>query len=73
MSPEFSSILPLDMTRRLRAGIDLGAIAVKRNSAFPKAPALLETHYQIVQYHILATHCSLCILQPQPKGQYNTV
>ena len=28
--------------------VDLGAIAMKRYSAFPKAPALLESHHQIV-------------------------
>ena len=28
--------------------MDLGAIAMKGYSVFPKAPALLEAHYQIV-------------------------
>ena len=32
----------------LRARVDLGAIAMKGYSKFPKAPALLEAHYQIV-------------------------
>ena len=32
----------------LRAGVDLGAMAMKEYSAFPKAPALLEPHHQIV-------------------------
>ena len=32
----------------LQARVDLGAIAIKENSAFPKAPALLEHHDQIV-------------------------
>ena len=30
------------------ARVDLGEIAIKGYSAFPKAPALLEPHYQIV-------------------------
>ena len=32
----------------LRATVDLGAMAMKRYSAFPKTPALLEPHHQIV-------------------------
>ena len=31
----------------LQARVDLGAMAVKGYSAFPKAPALLEPHQQI--------------------------
>ena len=31
-----------------RARVDLGAIAIKRYSEFPKAPALLEPRHQIV-------------------------
>ena len=31
-----------------RARMDLGAMAMKRCSVFPKAPALLEPHHQIV-------------------------
>ena len=34
---------------------DLGAMAMNRYSAFTKAPALLEPHYQIVQAHIQDT------------------
>ena len=30
------------------ARVDLGAMEIKRYSAFPKAPALLEAHHQIV-------------------------
>ena len=30
------------------ARVDLGAMAMKGYSAFPKAPALLEPHHQIV-------------------------
>ena len=32
----------------IRAKVDLGAMAMKEYSAFPKAPALLEPHHQIV-------------------------
>ena len=32
----------------LRARVDFGAMAIKGFSAFPKAPALLEPHHQIV-------------------------
>ena len=32
----------------LQAKVDLGAMAVKEYSAFPKASALLEPHYQII-------------------------
>ena len=32
----------------LRARVDLGAMAMKGYSAFPKAPASLEPHHQIV-------------------------
>ena len=52
--------------------MDLGAMAMKGYSAFPKAPALLEP-----QHHNQDTHCGMagltplqrwirCILQPQP-------
>ena len=58
----------------LRARVDLGAMAIKGYSAFPKTPALPEPHYQIVYYH--SGHSlgggltplqrrSRCILQPQ--------
>ena len=39
----------------LQARVDLGAMAMKRYSAFPKAPALLEPHHQIVKCHIQDT------------------
>ena len=32
----------------LQARVDLGSLAMKEYSAFPKAPALLEPHHQIV-------------------------
>ena len=62
----------------LRARVDLGAIAIKGYSAFPKAPASLEPHNQtavisrtLVGGGGLTTlqRCSQCILQPQPTGQ----
>ena len=36
----------------LRAKVDLGTMAMKRYSAFPKAPALVEPHHQMVSCHI---------------------
>ena len=39
-----------------RAKVDLGAMAMKGLSAFPKAPASLEPHHQIVLCHIQDTH-----------------
>ena len=36
--------------------VDLGAMAMKRCSIFPKAPALLEPHHQIVSCHIQDTN-----------------
>ena len=48
---------------------------MKRYSAFPKAPALLDLHYYFVLYHIQDTRwgggltplqrCGQCTLQPQ--------
>ena len=59
----------------LRARVDLGTMAMKKYSAFPKAPALLESYHQIVSCHIQDTccggslipwqRCSRCILQLQ--------
>ena len=37
---------------QLVARVDPGAMAMKRFSTFPKAPALLQPHYQIVLCHI---------------------
>ena len=42
-----------------RAKVDLGAVAMKGCSAFPKAPTSLETHHQIVLCHIQDTHWGL--------------
>ena len=39
-----------------RARVDLGAMSMKGYSAFPKAPALLEPHNQIVWCHIQDNH-----------------
>ena len=39
----------------LWARVDLGAMAMKGYSTFPKAPALLEPHHQIVLCHIQNT------------------
>ena len=61
----------------LQARVDLGVMAMKSYSAFPKAPALLELYHLIVKCHIQGTccegfihlpRCSWCILQPQPIG-----
>ena len=41
----------------LHARVELGAMAMKGYSAFPKAPALLEPHHQIVLCHIQDTCC----------------
>ena len=40
-----------------RARVDLGAMAIKGYSAFPKAPALLEPHHLIAQCHNQETRC----------------
>ena len=59
--------------------VDLEVMAMKGYSVFPKAPALLEPHYLIVECHIQATRfgegglihlqrCSQCILQSQLSG-----
>ena len=61
--------------------MDRGAMAMKRYPAFPKAPALLEPHHQIVYCHIQGTHKweggltplkrrSRFTLLSQPTGQY---
>ena len=39
----------------LRPRVDLGAIEMKGYSAFPKAPALLKPHHQIVSCYIQDT------------------
>ena len=61
----------------LRARVDLGAMAMKGYSAFPKVPALLKPHHRIVSYHLQDIHWgsitplqryNRCILQPQLTG-----
>ena len=41
---------------RLRARVDLGAVAMNVYFTFPKAPTLLEPHHQIFLCHIQVTH-----------------
>ena len=62
----------------LRAKVDLWAMTMKGYSAFPKAPALLEHHHQILLVSYLGhslvgltplQRSSRCILQPKPTGQ----
>ena len=59
----------------LWARVDLGVMAIKGYTTFPKAPALLEPDHQIDKCHIrtlisgggdltLLQNCSRCILQP---------
>ena len=74
------SISPMEspyQVQPLRVKVDLGAIAMKEYSAFPKLPALLKPHCQIILCYILFTRwrgltllqrCNRCILQPQPTG-----
>ena len=47
---QFSSIKHIEpyIVLTLQARVDMGAMAMKGYSAFPKAPASLESHYQIV-------------------------
>ena len=71
--PLFTSIWPL------RAWVDLESVAIKRYSAFPKAPVLLEPQHRsdcLVSYRgyslwgrTLLHRWSRCILQPQPTGE----
>ena len=60
--------------QQLQARVDLGAMAMKGYSLFPKASDLLVSHHQIALCHMLSTHVHhlqrlhRCILQPQPTG-----
>ena len=66
---------------RLRVRVDLGAMVMKGYSVFPKVPASLEPHHQIVCViypgHSLARSYpsaekqSVYFTAPQPTGQYN--
>ena len=80
-SVQLSSIWLLDRTlsgATTLGRVDLGAMAIKEYSAFPKAPALLEPHYQCP---ILDTRwdggltvmhrCSRSILRPQRTGLHS--
>ena len=49
--PQLSSIEPLDRAHQvlpLKAKVDLGGLAMKGCSIFPKLPALLEPYHQII-------------------------
>ena len=52
-----SLVLFTYQTPPLRAVVDLGAMAMKGYSTFPKAPALLESSYLIIQCHIQDGRC----------------
>ena len=55
----------------LRIRVDLGVMSIKEYSAYPKALALLEPHYQIVWCHIQDTHWgSLTPLQRCSRGVF---
>ena len=65
---------------QLRARVVLGVIAIKGCSAFPKVPALMDTHHEIVLCHIQDTRwegliplqsSSRCNQQPQPTGRFH--
>ena len=57
----------------LQARVDLGAVAIKGNSAFIKAPAFPDPHHQIVQCHIKDTRwwglTQSAYFTAQPTGQ----
>ena len=44
----FNPLIGPNQVLPFRARVDQGAMAMKRWSAFPKAPASLEPHHQIV-------------------------
>ena len=82
MSMQFSAFWPIDRypikVLTLRARVELGVMAMKGYSAFPKTLALLEPHHQIVQCHTQDTcwwcltplqRCNLLIQLLQPTGQ----
>ena len=50
ISTQFSSIQPIDRTQSGATTLDLGAMAMKGYSAFPRALALLEPRHQGVTY-----------------------
>ena len=44
----FNLYIVLYQLLKFRAGVDLGVMAMKGRSAFPKAPASLESHHEII-------------------------
>ena len=56
----------------LHARVDLGAMAMKGYSAFPKAPALLEPHHQIVSCHIQDTRWGGSYSSAEVPSVYST-
>ena len=60
----------------LRVRMDQGVVAIKGYFAFPYAPALLKTHYQMVYHEVGGLtplqRCSRCILQLQLTGPQDT-
>ena len=75
ISTQFSSIWLIDQVLPLQARVDLGVMAIKGYSAFPKAPALLEPHILSYPGQSLGggltplQRSSWCILQTQLTGQ----
>ena len=58
----------------LPARVDLEAIAKKRCSAFPKAPALMELHHRLFSVISRSTplqRYNQCILQHKLTGKYS--
>ena len=50
--------------------VNLGEMAMKEYSAFPKAPVLLETHHQIVQCHNQDTRLGVPPLSKEAVGAF---
>ena len=71
-------LMPNPFLYKYQARVDLGAMAMKGYSTFPKAPALLEPPHQTVYCHIQDSRwggltplqrCNRYILQPLLTGQ----
>ena len=57
----------------LRARVDLGPMAMKGYSAFPKTPVLLGPHDQIVKYHYQDTRWGVgSYLSAEKRSVYST-
>ena len=56
----------------LWARVDLETMAMKEYSTFPKAPALLEPHHQIVQCHIQDTRWGKSYSSAETQLVYST-